>query len=74
MVDVCGFLVVERWLGGGFAAVFCRVERRRREIGERKCLAIAWCKIKALLNIYLAEIQGQKGTFAKLHKGLIKGG
>jgi len=33
----CDFWVVERWLGGEFAAVFCLVERRRRG-RERKCL------------------------------------
>jgi len=29
------FLVLERWLGGGFVTVFCRVERRRREKIEK---------------------------------------
>jgi len=32
---ICGFLVVERWLGGGAAAVVPCRERRRREKREK---------------------------------------
>jgi len=47
----------------------CRdLEGRRREIGERKRLEIAWCKMKALPNLCLAKDECQKPLLLSLNK------